>query len=208
MNDIYNLSVIGERIKLERKAADLSQDKLGEKLNYKRQTIAKWEKGDSFPELADLLKLCNLFGCELGYLLGEYDCKTREVTDVQKITGLSEQAILNLAASASDQKASINKTLAESSNDRLRLLATGQYAKMRFINALLEDTDTWEGLASSTYEYKMFESMRGKVNTIRREDSPEYKAAVEQMAANSMLLEFMKKIDWRKEHGTDNKTHR
>lgn len=121
MDNIYNLSRIGERIKQERKAAGLSQDELGERLTYKRQTIAKWEKGESFPELRDMLQMCNLFGCELGYLLCEYDCKTREATDIQEVTGLSELAIKILRAF----------------NERVDIKSP-----MIFINSLLEDPKT------------------------------------------------------------------
>ena len=45
------------------------------------------------PQFEDMLKMCEVFDCELGYLLGEFDCKTREATDIQAKTGLSEKAI-------------------------------------------------------------------------------------------------------------------
>ena len=39
------------------------------------------------------MELCNIFNCEIGYLLCEYDCKTRAATDIVKETGLSEKSI-------------------------------------------------------------------------------------------------------------------
>lgn len=96
----YNFVKIGERLKKERKAAGFkSHDALKENItdnNYRsftRQTIAKWEKGKEMPPLDVLCSLCIPFQCEIGYLLCEYDCKTREHTDIQKATGLTEQAI-------------------------------------------------------------------------------------------------------------------
>lgn len=99
----YNFKKIGKRLKDERKAAGLkSQDALAEYLakknyrSFKRQTIAKWENGEECPPLDVLLTLCEKYKCELGYLLCEYDCKTKENTDIQKATGLSEDAIYAL----------------------------------------------------------------------------------------------------------------
>lgn len=96
----YNLNEIGERLKKERKNAGFkSHDGLADYIrnhNYKgftRQTISKWERGLEMPPLDILCSLCELFECELGYLLCEYNCKTRNDTDIHNETGLSEDAI-------------------------------------------------------------------------------------------------------------------
>lgn len=101
MINMYDFQKIGDRIKQERGKAGKSQSDLGDYIGVKRQTIAKWEHGKDIPQLSDLLRLCNLFGCELGYMLCEYDCKTRAATDIQAETGLSETAIGRIAASTS-----------------------------------------------------------------------------------------------------------
>ena len=40
--------------------------------------------------------LCKIFRCELGYLLCEFDDKTKQITDIQLVTGLSDTAIRRL----------------------------------------------------------------------------------------------------------------
>ena len=93
---------IGERIRTERKKLDLTQDGLAEKIDIgSRQTIAQWENGVALPPLSKLLCMCDLFGCEIGDLLCDYDCKTRTATDIQKETGLSEAAIARIGSSTS-----------------------------------------------------------------------------------------------------------
>lgn len=100
----YNTITIGERIKTARckpfnGSSGYSQDGLAVALGLastSRTTIRKWERGDVLPPLEHLLKMCELFGCELGYLLGEYDLPTRSATDIQKETGLSLMAIEQL----------------------------------------------------------------------------------------------------------------
>ncbi len=87
---------IGKRISTERKNAQLTQGEFAQKLTLSaesRQTISKWESGHVLPDLEILKKMCDVFDCELGYLLCEYDCKTHIATDIQKEIGLSENAI-------------------------------------------------------------------------------------------------------------------
>jgi transcriptional regulator with XRE-family HTH domain len=101
---VYNVKdkrfIIGERIRQQRLEAGYKRqcdfaEALG--LRYEsRQTVGAWEQGKRLPQLHILLKMCELFDCEIGYLLCEYDCKTREVTDISAATGLSEQSIKRL----------------------------------------------------------------------------------------------------------------
>ena len=94
MNNIYDYKNIGTIIKKERKELGMNQESLAAALNISaRQTIAKWENGTVIPQLEDMLNMCNLFGFELGYLLGEYELKTRVATDIHEQTGLSPEAI-------------------------------------------------------------------------------------------------------------------
>lgn len=99
----YNFIKIGKRLKKERKAAGFkSHDALSNYIrehNYRcftRQTIAKWEQGKELPPLDVLCTLCIPFNCEVGYLLCEYDCKTRIETDIQLETGLSRESVERL----------------------------------------------------------------------------------------------------------------
>lgn len=94
----YNPKTLAERLKQARKEAGYSLEKVAELCSVQQyQTVSKWENGRAMPSLEKLLVLCNIYRCELGYLLGEYDCKTRTTTDIQRKTGLSERTINMLA---------------------------------------------------------------------------------------------------------------
>ncbi|ABS40528.1 helix-turn-helix domain-containing protein [Clostridium botulinum] len=59
-----------------RKQKGLSQDELGSKLNVSRQTISKWELGETTPELEKLTALGDFFEISLDELV--MDVKAKE----------------------------------------------------------------------------------------------------------------------------------
>ena len=50
-----------ERLMKLRKAANLSQEEVADKLEVSRQTVSKWETGQSSPDLDKVLPLCELY---------------------------------------------------------------------------------------------------------------------------------------------------
>ena len=96
MRIVYEQQKIAKMIERERTALSLSKDKLATYLNVNRNTITAWERTDKkgrIPPLDDLLHMCELFDCEIEYLLGRYECKTRTATDIQEVSGLSAYTI-------------------------------------------------------------------------------------------------------------------
>lgn len=66
----------GERLMSLRRARGLSQEALGDMLDVTRQTVSKWERGDSTPELEKLVELSRIFGVSLDELAG-IECTER-----------------------------------------------------------------------------------------------------------------------------------
>jgi transcriptional regulator with XRE-family HTH domain len=68
-----------------RKQKGLSQDELANKLNVSRQTISKWELGESTPEMEKLIMLSDYFGISLDELiLGKVHEKLEQNNNGQK----------------------------------------------------------------------------------------------------------------------------
>ena len=104
-----NLTAIGERIRRYRKEHPVSQEKLSqekliEKMSTKakmgRNTLSKLENGDetafSAVTMAQLDALCAALDCSIGYLLGEYSCRTYDIQFIHDKTGLPEDVIERL----------------------------------------------------------------------------------------------------------------
>ncbi len=60
-----------------RKAAGLSQEELGNRIDVARQTISKWELGETEPEMSKLIELSNLFKVSIDEL-----AKEKEIPEV------------------------------------------------------------------------------------------------------------------------------
>lgn len=52
-----------------RKQKGLSQEELANRLNVSRQTVSKWEVGDSTPDMEKLIAISDLFGISLDELV-------------------------------------------------------------------------------------------------------------------------------------------
>lgn len=63
--------ILADKIVYLRKKCAWSQEELAEKMNVSRQSISKWEGGQSVPDLDKILKLCQVFGVSTDYLLKE-----------------------------------------------------------------------------------------------------------------------------------------
>lgn len=61
----------GENLYNLRKANKMSQEKLAEKMDVTRQSVSKWENGESYPEMEKIMKLCNIFHCKINDLVHE-----------------------------------------------------------------------------------------------------------------------------------------
>ena len=62
---------LSERILSLRTRMGLSQEDLAEKLGVSRQSVSKWETGQSVPDLDKLIKLADLFGISVDELVRE-----------------------------------------------------------------------------------------------------------------------------------------
>lgn len=69
----------GENLQNLRKSKNMSQEKLAEKVEVSRQSISKWERGESYPTMNNIMALCSIFHCKLNDLVHE------SLTDVDSL---------------------------------------------------------------------------------------------------------------------------
>lgn len=71
---------IGSKIKKSRIDAKLTQEQAAEALGISRQTISNWENEKSYPDIVSVLKMSDLYGVSLDYLL-KGDSPTKNYLD-------------------------------------------------------------------------------------------------------------------------------
>ena len=62
---------LGERLKASRVNKGYSQGDVADHLNISRQSISKWENGNSYPDLDNLVKLSTYYEVSIDELLKE-----------------------------------------------------------------------------------------------------------------------------------------
>lgn len=91
-------SYIGKKISESRKQKGMTQKDLAKLLNITDKAVSKWERGLNFPDIALLEQLAAVLQISVAELLGIEDTP-------------SEQAVLDLAAIAQQEKRAIVKEL-------------------------------------------------------------------------------------------------
>ncbi len=72
-----------------RKSAGLSQEELGNKLDVARQTVSKWELGETTPEMDKLVKMSEIFNISLDELVKDENREPQiNNTNTQKLAGM------------------------------------------------------------------------------------------------------------------------
>lgn len=61
----------GDNLRNLRKSKNISQEKLAEKVMVSRQSISKWETGEAYPEMNNILELCKIFHCNINDLIND-----------------------------------------------------------------------------------------------------------------------------------------
>ena len=77
----------GDNLRNLRKTKKISQEKLAEKVGVSRQSVSKWECGEAYPEMDNILTLCNIFHCTINDLVHE---------DLTDINSLDEEIIMKV----------------------------------------------------------------------------------------------------------------
>lgn len=73
--------VIAKNIAELRRANDITQAELAEKLNYSDKAVSKWERGESVPDIMVLSEIADIFGVTVDYLLTEEKTPPAELVE-------------------------------------------------------------------------------------------------------------------------------
>lgn len=85
----------GDNLKKLRKNKNISQETLAEKVGVSRQSVSKWETGEAYPEMNNILELCKIFHCNINDLVND---------NIVDIDSLDEEIKMNLVKFKEDKQ--------------------------------------------------------------------------------------------------------
>lgn len=94
--------IFSEKLQLLRKSKGFTQEELAEKLNVSRQAVAKWEAGQAYPDIMNLIQISDMMNVTVDYLVKDRECaltlQKREDNDVEELILFRLEANVNTYA--------------------------------------------------------------------------------------------------------------
>ncbi len=89
---MFDTQKFGRALSALRKAADMTQNEVADRLNLSRQAISRYECGESFPDISILVQIAELFGLTLDALIA-YGDPTAGEAQILRTAGTDASAI-------------------------------------------------------------------------------------------------------------------
>ncbi len=99
--------IFSEKLVILRKNKGITQEALAEKLNVSRQAVAKWESGQAYPDISNLIQISNLMNVTVDYLVRDGECMAK--LDADKDSNLEEIISFRLEANVNTYAAFMNE---------------------------------------------------------------------------------------------------
>lgn len=94
--------IFSEKLQILRKNKGFTQESLADILGVSRQAVAKWEAGQVYPDISNLIQISNLLNVSVDYLVKDQDCavsiKPGSATDLDELIAFRLEANVNTYA--------------------------------------------------------------------------------------------------------------
>ena len=97
-----------QKLQLLRKNKGCTQDELAGKLDVSRQAVAKWESGQVYPDISNLIQISKLFNVTVDYLVKDQECIVGCSDD--KMSDINRLVEFRLEANSNTYAACMNET--------------------------------------------------------------------------------------------------
>ena len=94
--------IFSEKLQILRKNKGYTQEALADKLGVSRQAVAKWESGQIYPDISNLIQISDLMSVSVDYLVKDQDCAVnispQQRTDIDELIEFRLEANVNTYA--------------------------------------------------------------------------------------------------------------
>ncbi len=95
----------GDNLRNLRKSKKLSQEDLAEKMKVSRQSVSKWETGDAYPEMNNILELCKIFHCQINDLVND------SILDIESLDEEIKMSVVKLKKAQQKKMKGLSKAI-------------------------------------------------------------------------------------------------
>lgn len=95
----------GENLKIFRKNMKMSQEELAERVGVSRQAVSRWEVGDAYPEMCNIVALCSIFHCNINDLINN------NIVDIDLFDKETKEGITKFKKEQQKRMKGISKTI-------------------------------------------------------------------------------------------------
>ena len=117
--------LFSEKLQLLRKSRGFTQETFAQQLSVSRQAVAKWESGQAYPDISNLIQISNLLSVTIDYLVKEQECSINPSSD--SCGDWDEIIAFRLEASANTYAAQNNQTASTRLDSHDYRYAKGSY---------------------------------------------------------------------------------
>ena len=100
----------GENLKTFRKNKKISQEELAEKVGVTRQSVSKWEVGDAYPEMSNIVALCSIFKCNINDLIND------NIVDIESFDEETKEEIVKFKKNQQKRMKAVSKAICITTN--------------------------------------------------------------------------------------------
>lgn len=95
----------GENLKNFRKNSKMSQEVLAEKVGVSRQAVSRWEVGEAYPEMSNIVALCSIFHCNINDLIND------NIVDIESFDKETQDSIVKFKKEQQKRMKGLSKAI-------------------------------------------------------------------------------------------------
>jgi len=96
----------GDNLRALRREKEISQEKLAEKVGVSRQSVSKWETGETYPEMNNILELCKIFHCNINDFVND------SIVDVESLDEEIKMSVVKFKQEKQKKMKALSKIIA------------------------------------------------------------------------------------------------
>jgi transcriptional regulator with XRE-family HTH domain len=157
----------GDNLRNLRKMKNISQEQLAGKVGVSRQSVSKWETGESYPEMNNILELCKIFHCKINDLVND------SILDIDSLDEEIKMSVVKLKKEQQNKVKGLSKAMSIISKIMQIVLIVGAICIM-FVMAFTPFIVNNIEIKDNVISYKMDNSII-KIDVLDEDDKLELK---------------------------------